>query len=105
MSAYHARISIARSDHPDDRARHHPMRATAARVALASALADMDEPEEACSVASEAFQAPFLIEELFGRVEALLRRLRARHAPAPAVLRLADEYQAARSILPRGASP
>lgn len=55
-AAYHARISIARSDHPDDRARHHPMRASAARVALASALADMDELEEACSVASEALQ-------------------------------------------------
>jgi transcriptional regulator with XRE-family HTH domain len=37
----HARISIARSDDPTDPARFHPMRASTARVALASALLDM----------------------------------------------------------------
>ena len=99
-AAYHARISIARSDHPDDPARNHPMRASSARMALASALLDLGELEEACAAASTALKAPFVIEEVVSRVGVLLPRLQARHAKAPAVVALADEYEAARRILP-----
>ncbi len=100
-AAEHARISIARSDDAGDPARFHPMRASTARVALASALLDMGELDEACGAASAALRAPFLIAEVVGRVGALMVRLEARHSAEPGVFELAEQYRQARAMLAR----
>jgi transcriptional regulator with XRE-family HTH domain len=92
-AAAHARISIERSDDPNNPARYHPIRAMAARVDLASALLELGELDEACGAATAALRAPFLLPRIAGRVGGLLLRMCDRYSKEPTVLALADEYR------------
>jgi hypothetical protein len=98
-AAEHAAIVISRSDDVGIPARFHPMRASAARADMASALLDMGDLDAACAMGRAAFGGPFVISETIGRVGALLVRMREHYPREPKVAKLAEEYREAQKAL------
>jgi transcriptional regulator with XRE-family HTH domain len=98
-TAEHAGLVIARSDDASNPARFHPMRASAARVDMASALLEMGDLDAACAMGRAALGGPFVISETIGRVGDLLVRVRERYPREPKVMTLAEEYREAQTAL------
>ena len=95
-TAEHARIVIAHSDDASNPARFHPIRASAARVDLATALVELGELDEACGAAVAALRAPFLLPRIADRAGGLLTRMWDRYPKEPSVVKLAEQYREAR---------